>query len=432
MNLSYVKFRDFKPYYGECSIDLSTEGDKNVILVGGRNGQGKTSFLVGVVWCLYGNNISIVDKIFKDEVRGGNYTKFLLKSLNKKAVSEGKNSFSVEVGFTNVELSEVFTKDQQKSVDIVLKRSYNTDVSGEAETFEVLMDGEPNALLSDDADKRNFVNDYLIPIEIAKFVFFDAEKIAEIAQLGAKDQATLMDEAFGQVLGLNTYENLILDLETYESSLQKESASTHVQVQINSFEKAKSDNDNRLIVIENGLSEIDEQVDELRNSIAEDNNELIRRGDSSIKFDIEKLKKKEEELNEKREEVGRKFNEVSDLIPFAILGSKIEEVKEHIEKEAEAKVSEIEREGLADKTKEFAESLFNTPPFPEDDIEFEQKHFYYIKAKRLLANLYQSEEKEIEFDFEHDLDNSDVKQIHNVFELVKTYTKNTFEGVFNE
>ena len=72
----------------------------------------KTSFLVGVVWCLYGSNLSYVDKIFKDEVKG-NYTKFLNKSLNWFAKRQGQTKFFVELVFTDVELSEAFTKKQQ-------------------------------------------------------------------------------------------------------------------------------------------------------------------------------------------------------------------------------------------------------------------------------------------------------------------------------
>jgi len=375
MKISSVTFNNFKPYYDEVGIDLTPKDNKNIILIGGRNGQGKTSFLVGVVWCLYGSNISTVDKVFRDEVKG-NYSKFLSKSLNKSAATEGQTKFSVELNFTEVELSEAFTKTQQKLANITLIRSYDMQ-NPATETFEILMDGEPNGLLSDDSDKTNFVNDYLIPIDIAKFVFFDAEKIADIAQLGAKAQATLMDEAFGQVLGLNTYENLIEDLKTYESKLKKESAPDEISLQINSFDAAKKQNEITIRKNEKRLDDISEEIESLGTDIAEYNNQLVRRGDSSVRIDMDELRKKEGKLNEKLEEVGAKFNEVADLIPFAIMANKLEEVKDHIQKEESIKLNEIERKGLSEKTKEFAESLFNKAPLPENDIDFEQKSFYY-------------------------------------------------------
>jgi len=431
MKISSITFNNFKPYYGEVGINLMPEDDKNIILIGGRNGQGKTSFLVGVVWCLYGSNISTVDKVFRDEVKG-NYSKFLGKSLNKNAANEGQTKFSVEVNFSEVELAEAFTKTQQKLANITLKRSYDAANSTVAETFEILMDGEPNGLLSDYSDKANFVNDYLIPIDIAKFVFFDAEKIADIAQLGAKAQATLMDEAFGQVLGLNTYENLIGDLKTYEDKLKKEAAPDEISLQINTFESVKKQNEITIGKNEKRLDEISEEIESLKTDISEYTNQLVRRGDSSVRIDMNELRKKEEKLNEKLDEVGAKFNEVADLIPFAIMANKLEEVKDHIQKEESIKLSEIERKGLSEKTKEFAESLFNRPPLPENDIDLEQKLFYYNKAKKILAELDIQNQDDIEIEFEHDLDKSEIHQIYDVFDLVNKYSKDTFEGVFNE
>lgn len=432
MKIANVEFRNFKPYYGAVSIDLAPQKEKNILLVGGRNGQGKTSFLVGVVWCLYGSNISTVDKIYKDEVKG-NYTKFLSKSLNWSAQKEGEDSFYVKIVFSEVALSEVFTKNEQKTAEIALIRSYNTKTTDES--FEILMDGESIALLSDETDKINFVHDYLIPIDIAKFVFFDAEKIAEIASLGVKDQATLMDRAFGQVLGLNTYENLVEDLKNYERKLQKQAASHEINLQITSFEGAKEQNSIKINAIDERLDEVDERIEELRTDIAEYTNQLIKRGDTSIKVDLEELRKKEVAFNEQLSKAGDKFNEVADLIPLAIMAHKLEESHEHINKEIETHHKAIEEKALMSKIKDFAEYLFNKPPLPspDDDITFEQKNFYYKKAKEKLPEIYSSENNEgINIDFEHDLDKSDTKHIQSVFELVKQYSKDTFEGVFND
>ena len=96
MKFSEVEFKKFKPYYKKVGFDLSVSKDSNIVLIGGRNGQGKTSFLVGVVWCLYGKSIGNVDEVYKKEIKG-NYTKFLTKSLNRVAQSEGIHEFSVKV-----------------------------------------------------------------------------------------------------------------------------------------------------------------------------------------------------------------------------------------------------------------------------------------------------------------------------------------------
>lgn len=433
MKISKVVFENFKPYCGRIEVDLSVEKGKNIVLIGGRNGQGKTSFLLGVVWCLYGSNIEKVDDIFKKEVKG-NYSKFLHKALNWNARNGGETSFSVEVVFTDVELSEVFTRSEQGLAEISIKRRYDIEDLVEGETFEIMMDGKPIGLLSDEDDKVNFVNDYIIPFDIAKFIFFDAEKIAEIALLSAKDQAIIMNDALGKILGLSTYENLIVDLEVYKKNLQKEAASPSINLEINSFENAKKQNELRIDDNEKKIDEYEERMEELIIEIAKYTDELIRRGDTSIKTDINLLREKEEMLNEKLAEAGSKFNEIADLIPFSIIAHRFEELVEHLEQEEELKLNEIKLEGLTEKTKEFADKLFNRPPLmsPAEDINMEQKTFYYQKTKEMLAALYSEEQSNIELDFQHDLDASDAQHIRQVFRHIQQSSKDLFEGVFSD
>ncbi len=170
MKISRIVFDNFKPFYNTVPIDLTVDPERNIVLIGGRNGQGKTSLLLGTVWCLYGEDIDKVDEVFKKEIKGS-YQKFLRNSLNWQAHSEGKNSFSVKITFTDIELSEGL-KQEQLPATVEVIRSFNLDAAIDSETFEIYIDGSKNGLISEAADKINFINDYLIPIDIAKFVFF--------------------------------------------------------------------------------------------------------------------------------------------------------------------------------------------------------------------------------------------------------------------
>ena len=47
--------------------------DKNVIVISGKNGFGKT-ILMSLVWCLYGKQMEKVDDLYEKEIRDkGNY-----------------------------------------------------------------------------------------------------------------------------------------------------------------------------------------------------------------------------------------------------------------------------------------------------------------------------------------------------------------------
>ena len=57
MRFEYIEINNFRQYFQSNRIDLSVSNEKNIILVGGKNGYGKTNFLLSIVWCLYGEKI---------------------------------------------------------------------------------------------------------------------------------------------------------------------------------------------------------------------------------------------------------------------------------------------------------------------------------------------------------------------------------------
>lgn len=429
MKISKVGISNFRPYFGEIQFDLSVEEGKNIILIGGRNGHGKTSFLLAIVWCLYGKNITSVDEIFRKEVKG-NYSKFLANALNQKAHKNDIDEFNIEITLEDVALSQEFTSNEQELFSVTIKRSYN--IQSLEETFDILLNGEQNSLISDEEMKVFFINDYILPIDIAKFVFFDAEKISDIAQLGAKEQANFMNEAFGQVLGLNVYENLIEDISEYTKKLKRQLASPEIELQLSTFESNTEINTINIEDLQKTINENEDKIDDLKSQITDLTNELIKRGDRSIRINLEELRIKEKELAEKHEEATRKFQDASDLIALTILGPKLEEVLDQVRKEEEIQRIHIEKEVLNDKTKELAEKIFNSPPFPEHDIDLEQKIFYYKKAKSLLQELNSPETEEVEFDFEHNLDKSEIEHLEQVLDLIKPYSQDVFTNIFEQ
>ena len=48
MKIKQVKFYNFRQYYGDITIDLTVTESRNTILIGGKNGHGKTTFLLGI------------------------------------------------------------------------------------------------------------------------------------------------------------------------------------------------------------------------------------------------------------------------------------------------------------------------------------------------------------------------------------------------
>jgi DNA sulfur modification protein DndD len=103
MYIKEIELNNFRIYKGNNKISLMPDGDKNIIVISGKNGFGKTTFLMSLVWCLYGKQMEKVDELYEKEIRDkGNYTKYISNSLNRKAYEEGETEFSVSVTFSGV------------------------------------------------------------------------------------------------------------------------------------------------------------------------------------------------------------------------------------------------------------------------------------------------------------------------------------------
>jgi len=94
MYIKEIELNNFRIYKGRNVISLLPSDDKNVIVISGKNGFGKTTFLMSLVWCLYGKQMEKVDDLYEKEIRDkGNYTKYISESLIEKQEKKAtKNS----------------------------------------------------------------------------------------------------------------------------------------------------------------------------------------------------------------------------------------------------------------------------------------------------------------------------------------------------
>jgi len=432
MKLLNIEINNFRQYYDKISIDLATKSDKNIILIGGKNGYGKTNLLLSIVWCLYGEKISQVDDNFKKEIqKEKNYSSFMQESLNWEAKKEYKDTFSVSIVVSEIDLPEV--KDLNTIFEsVVISRTF--DVSSMTENLSILNPITMQEVFVHDVDKINFINDYIIPIDAAKFVFFDAEKISEIANLSIKEEGSFINDALGKILGLDSYDTLIEDLDFYINTLKKEGATKNLQEQIVNKEKAIELSNIEIEKLEEENAEKLKEIDDLKKTIRQYNNLISqhsKQGNStfdrkSILSEIEKLKTKEFELSES-------FNELSEIIPLAILTGKLEEVNEHLEIQEKNELSQNSLKENSEKIENFIELLFNKPPEPDNStMTFKDKNFYYEKAKKLGSELFSNHGDYQELEFEHDFNNAEKNLISDAINLVNSQSKDLFEKTIEE
>ena len=69
MRIEKIKLENFRIYRGVNEIDLRSNSSKNISLIAGKNGYGKTTFLTSLIWCFYGKLMSQVEDKYKLDIR---------------------------------------------------------------------------------------------------------------------------------------------------------------------------------------------------------------------------------------------------------------------------------------------------------------------------------------------------------------------------
>ncbi len=202
MKISRVTFHDYRVYAGKQSIDLAPPSpSRPVTLVGGLNGEGKTTLLEGIQLALYGRRSDVWQQ------NGTTYSEYLAQSIHRSG--DPKGGAMVEIEF------EAVDQDQLRSFKV--QRSWKVNSGGKViEYVQVFLDGDLDRLLSEDwADQV----ERFIPARLAALFFFDGEKIKHYAD--PQRSRELIERGVLSLLGIDLIDQLGVDLKALEAKIEK-------------------------------------------------------------------------------------------------------------------------------------------------------------------------------------------------------------------
>jgi DNA sulfur modification protein DndD len=424
MTIKEIELNNFRLYKGENIVNLRSEGNKNIFIISGKNGFGKTTFLMSMVWCLYGKNMQEVDDLYKKEIgEQGGYSKYIANSLNRLARSEEDYNYHVSITFKDVNIPEVPCQ------EIVVKRSYNAKTSI-SEELEVLIDGYPSELAKE-VGHEIFIREFIMPIEIAKFFFFDAEKIVSLAEVNTTEQRKNLSLAYSEVLGIKKYEDIKKELENLQLKLRQESASASEKGQLRQLEADVE-------TCEDKIKENNRLITELREKRSEKNKEsrdiqekLIKAGSLITIEELIKFREQEDELTKRQNELQNELKDSYDIIPFAIAGDKFLEVSNQLENEANFKAAQYKDENVSDVTNKILTDLLNTPKPEKLAIDHQVHEFYANTFKKLIRKHFFSDSAPLPEDFKviHEFSDSERNELHAVLNNIKLSFRESFKRI---
>jgi DNA sulfur modification protein DndD len=423
MTIKEIALNNFRIYKGENIIDLTSSGKKNIYIVSGRNGFGKTTFLMSMVWCLYGKNMQEVDDIYKKEiVDQGGYSKYIVNSLNRLAKSEGDEKFSVSITFSKINIPEVPCK------EITITRSYIKTAA--LEEVEVLIDGYPSELARE-VGQEIFIREFIMPIEIAKFFFFDAEKIVNLAEVNTAEQRKNLSRAYSEVLGIKKYENLKDELENLQLKLRQESASATEKGQLRQLEAEVQTCEDRIKENHKLIGEQRERRNEKNKESRDIQEKLIKAGSLITVEELQKYREQEEELTKKQNELQNELKDSYDIIPFAIAGETFLDVSRQLRNEANYKAAQFKDENVNDVTNKILTDLLNTPKPSKLAIDHQVHEFYANAFKGLIRKHFFSDTAPLPEDFKviHEFSDSERNELQAVLSNIKLSFRESFKRI---
>lgn len=206
MHLDSVTLQNFKPFYGENTVNFSDES--GVTLFGAKNDRGKTAFLEAIRFCLYDF----------DSNGGPSRKQKQHYCINRKAAIEDDGQTFVALSFSHngreYEIKRVlqFTEASTKS-DREVDEHYvivDKEVDDKDEEDGIIIDTRGN---DDITDYREF-RDGILPEDASHFFIFDGEQIDRYAERFGK-QDTDVREAIELVLGIEELRKAESDLKNH-------------------------------------------------------------------------------------------------------------------------------------------------------------------------------------------------------------------------
>lgn len=335
MLIESITLNNYRLYEGENVIQFRFDEAKNVHLICGENGFGKTTLLHSLLWCLFGRFVSEVP--VSGQETNSSYAAMQKEILNQNAAKRFEEKATPEIialikknGYTNG--YEEIKKDSVYSVaicfaevgipsipcqKIVVTRSYDSLL--QKEDVEILIDGVKNEL-TDEIGPEVFINDFILNKDIAKLFFFDSEEIVSLADTGTIAERRKLSKAYEEVLGIRKYEELRSNLEGLRLRYRKKSKDIGLKDELEKLEAEREGVSNELTQLSDSLAEIDTTLTNLREQDGQLQLQLSREGNSVKTEELQRVKAVIEKCKKDDIEMKSALKQFIDYAPFAISG----------------------------------------------------------------------------------------------------------------
>lgn len=319
MKLNKLVFYNFGIYYKHNELDFTLQkknkSNHNIILIGGKNGAGKSTILEAIKLNLYGSLIMGV------KTNTENYLNYIEDRVNYNV----KNNINDEMYIT-INLNLRYNGDIQ---NFEIKRKWSLK-----NLKEKLIVHKNNKKLT--AEKTNEFMNYIRKLyspDLFNFFLFDGEKITET--LYDEDFHTKLKNITYEIFNLSLFKTLNQDLDYIVSNKLDKSSLDEIEKEYisvkNEFNKIK----NKIQQKRETLNQIESEIKNIKNRRQNLNHKFKLNG-GLLAEEREKYLQKRSSLKEKKKNLKKEIDNLYDtILPFIPAKELFSSIIEQIEKERE-------------------------------------------------------------------------------------------------
>jgi DNA sulfur modification protein DndD len=277
--LSKIILNNFRPYRDKKTIEFSTDKDRRITIILGKNGTGKTTLLNAITWCLYGEEYHLQSQIQ------------ILPILNTE-IKDNLAEVSVELHFKHAERDFIFKIERKQKFERVgnkMEKISNDELGilyKEPSSYNWKREGNPNYFIQT-----------LLPKELHDFYFFDGEKL---------DRLFITKE---------------YSIRNVKETIEKLSLIYFIDNTIKHLGSVKSDITRNLKDKPGNLDYYQREIDKIKKDISEKETEL------------DNVEKEIKSLEDKKKDIDNKLKEYEEIIQYTKERERLTNEKSNTEKE---------------------------------------------------------------------------------------------------
>lgn len=320
MKINRIQLFNFSSYEGENDFDFRNDDEKNIILIGGKNGAGKTSLFTAIKIALYG------PLAFGYVGTNSHYINKIKDLINSKAFQQNKVKSRVQISIS--------LKIEREVKDYIITREWDYIDQKLNEKFYLQRD---NTVLDD--QEQSYFQNYLqsiVPPDLFDFFLFDGEEVSNI--FSSSSYNTYVKNAVFTLCGMDIFEIIRKYTKGYISKRSKNDDDEDlyknyelIKKDFHKFETQKENLEKDINSYKESYEQIEVQLSELEVA--------FKKAGGITEEERKVLEDKYKESESRKTEYSAKMKMfVEELMPFIILKDFTSDISSQLDFEEKAEI----------------------------------------------------------------------------------------------